>query len=77
MSIDARDKIRQTIQNAYQEKTSANKALREVYSIVEDDDEWEDYEDYDEDEEDEEDDDSDGGILGAVLDILPDDESED
>ena len=76
MSEAARNKIRQTIQDAYAGKKSANKTLHKVYRIVDNDEEWEEEDDEEEDDEEEEEEES-GGITGAILDILPDGDEDD
>ena len=89
MSVDARNKIKRTIQEAYAKKGSAKQALNDVYEIVDDDDEWDDGEDDEDDlgesdgsdngddDDDGNDDGEDGGIIGAVIDLFTSNDEDD
>lgn len=74
---EARARIKRIIHKSFEGGENPKRALREVYKVVDDDNEWGEGEEYDgdeEDEEEEEDDGEEGGILGAILGLFEDEE---
>ncbi len=75
MTQDARNKIKKIARQAFAGKTDDTTALRKIYSLAEDNEEWDSEDDNDDDYDDDEDDDEEeGNLLDDLLNLIPDDD---